>query len=53
MENFDLTNGDFVPNKMQVNFDVLCPLMLDWIGGHVLSTYVVTEHNRRFGWWVM
>jgi hypothetical protein len=42
MENPNLTEGDTLPNKVEINLNVLRALMLDQIGGEVDSTNVVT-----------
>jgi len=42
MENPNLTEGDTLLNKVEINLNVLRALMLDRIGGEVDSTDVVT-----------
>ena len=42
MENPNLTEGDTLPNKVEINLNVLRALMLDRIGAEVDSTDVVT-----------
>ena len=42
MENPNLTEGDTLPNKVEINLNVLRALMLDRIGGEVDSTDVVS-----------
>jgi hypothetical protein len=41
MENPNLTEGDTLPNKVEINLNVLRALMLDRIGGEVDSTNIV------------
>ena len=41
MENSNMTEGDTLPNKVEINLNVLRALMLDRIGGEVDSTDVV------------
>jgi hypothetical protein len=42
MQNPNLTEGDTLPNKVEINLNVLHALMLDQIGGEVDNTDVVT-----------
>ena len=42
MQNPNLTEGNMLPNKVEINPNVLRALMLDRIGGEVDSTDVVT-----------
>ena len=42
MKNPNVTKGDLLSNKMEIDLNVLCPLMLHWITGEVYSTDVVT-----------
>jgi hypothetical protein len=46
MQNFDLTKCNFIPDEMDVNFNVLCPLMMYQIVCQVGCTDVVTKHQR-------
>ena len=41
MENPNLTEGDTLPNKVEINLNVLCALMLDRIGGEVDNTDII------------
>ena len=41
MNNLDVANGHFVTNKMNVKFDVLGPLALNWIYRYIDGTDVV------------
>ena len=41
MENSNMTEGDTLPNKVEINLNVLCALMLDRVGGEVDNTDVV------------
>jgi hypothetical protein len=45
MQYSNITNGDLFSNEVKINLDVLCSLMLNWIGGHVDCTDVVTIHQ--------
>ena len=40
-----IIDGNLLSNKVKINLNVLCALMLDWVGGHVGSTNVVTIHK--------
>ena len=42
MRDADFTEGDSFSDEVQVNLDMLGSLMLDWVGGEVDSTDVVT-----------
>jgi hypothetical protein len=42
MKNPNMTKGDLLSNKMEIDLNVLRPLMLHWITGEVYSTDVVT-----------
>jgi len=42
MKNPNMTKGDLFSNKMEIDLNVLRPLMLHWITGEVYSTDVVT-----------
>jgi len=42
MKNPNVTKGDLLSNKMEIDLNVLRPLMLHWITGEVYSTDVVT-----------
>jgi hypothetical protein len=37
----NVAEGDSLPNKMEINLNVLCPLMLNWVAGEIDSTNVV------------
>jgi hypothetical protein len=37
-----VAEGDPVPNKVEINLNVLRSLMLNWVGGEINSTNVVT-----------
>jgi hypothetical protein len=41
MQNPNLTEGDTLPNKVEINLNMLCALMLDRISGEVGNTDVV------------
>lgn len=49
MKNSDITNGHLVANEVQINLNVLCALMLNWIGGHGDDTNVVTINKAIVG----
>jgi hypothetical protein len=42
MQNPNLTEGDTLPNKVEINLNMLRAFMLDQIGGEVDSTDIVT-----------
>jgi hypothetical protein len=42
MENSNVTEGDLLSNKMEIDLNVLCLLMLHGIAGEVHSTDVIT-----------
>ena len=45
MQNTKITNSDSFPDEVKINLNVLGSLMLNWIGGHVDYTNVVTIHQ--------
>jgi len=45
MQNTKITNSDSFPDEVKINLNVLGSLMLNWIGGHVDCTDVVTIHQ--------
>ena len=53
MKNADVTNINPFPDKVEINLDMLCALMLDRVGRQVNSTDVVTVHQGRLGEWAM
>jgi len=53
MKNADVTNINPFPDKVEINLDMLCALMLDQVGRQVNSTDVVTVHQGRLGEWAM
>jgi hypothetical protein len=46
MQDTKITNGNSLSNEVTINLNVLCTLMLNWIGGHVDCVDVVTIHQR-------
>jgi hypothetical protein len=42
MKNTDITKGHSFTNEVQVNFNVICALVLDGVGRHVNGTDIVT-----------
>lgn len=44
-----MTKGYFVPYKVDIERNMLCVLVLDWIVGHVHRTNIVTVHQGGFG----
>jgi hypothetical protein len=48
MKNPGFTERNTVVNKMQVDLDVLCSLMLNWVGGHLGRTDIVTVNYYGF-----
>jgi hypothetical protein len=53
MKYTDITNSNTLPNKMEINLDMLGALMLDGVGGHVDSADVVTVDQSGFAKWRM
>ena len=47
MKNTTITNGNPLPDEVEVNLNMLGALMLNWIGGHVDGADVITIHQRR------
>ena len=45
MENSSFSKCNTLPDEVQVNFDMLCPLMLHRVGGEVNCTDVVAEDD--------
>jgi hypothetical protein len=41
MKDSNLAKGDPLPNKMEINLNVLRVLMLDWVGGEINNTNVI------------
>ena len=46
MKNSKITNGNPLPNEVEINLNMLGSLMLNRVGGHVDDTDVVTIHQR-------
>jgi hypothetical protein len=42
MQNADFTGLDSFSDEVQINLDMLGSLMLDWVGGEVDSTNIIT-----------
>jgi hypothetical protein len=53
MKYTDITNSNTLPNKMEINLDMLGALMLDGVGGHVDRADVVTIDQSGFAKWRM
>jgi hypothetical protein len=53
MKNLGLSKCDAIPDEVQVNLDVLRPLMMDRVRRHVHGADVVAVDHRRPGRWVM
>ena len=49
MKNTNITKSNPLAHKVKINLDVLGPLMLNMVGGHVDHTDVVTVDQRRAG----
>lgn len=45
MQNPKITNSDSLSDEVQIDLNVLCPLMLNWIGDHVDRTDVIRVHQ--------
>jgi hypothetical protein len=52
MQYSELAEGDPLPNKVEINLNVLCALMLDWVAGEIYSTDVVTVDQGGTARWV-
>ena len=52
MKNPNMAEGDSLPNKMEINLNMLRTLMLDWVGGEVDNTNVITIDQRGSARWV-
>jgi hypothetical protein len=52
MENPNVTEGDLLSNKMEINLNMLRPLMLHWIAGEIYSTDIVTVYQGGTARWV-
>ena len=44
--------GDSLSTKMEINLNMLRALMLDWVGGEVDNTNVITIDQRGSARWV-
>lgn len=42
MKNPNVTEGDLLSNKMEINLYMFCSLMLHWIAGEIYCTDVIT-----------
>jgi hypothetical protein len=38
MKNTNITNGNTLANEVEINLDMLCALMLNWVSGQVDNT---------------
>ena len=47
MKNSKITNGNPLPNEVEINLNMLGSLMLNWVGGHVDHTDIVTVYQWR------
>jgi hypothetical protein len=47
MKNTHITKSNSLPNKMEINLDMLGALMLDRVLGHVDGADIVTIHKCR------
>ena len=45
MKNSKITNGNPLPDEVEINLNMLGSLMLNRVGGHVDNTDVVTVHQ--------
>jgi hypothetical protein len=45
MQNTKITDSNSLPDEVKINLNMLSSLMLNWIGGHVDGTDVVTIHQ--------
>jgi hypothetical protein len=42
MKNPSMTKGNLLPNKVEINLNMLRSLMLHWVAGEIHSTDVIT-----------
>jgi hypothetical protein len=45
MQDTKITNCNSLPGEVKIDLNVFSALMLNWVGGHVDRTDVVTEHQ--------
>jgi len=45
MQNTKIIDSNSLPDEVKINLNMLSSLMLNWIGGHVDGTDVVTIHQ--------
>jgi len=45
MQNLQIADGYLFANEVMINLDMLGTLMLDWVGGHVDSTDIITIYQ--------
>ena len=45
MQNSQITDGHPLANEVKINLNMLGMLVVDWVGGHVYCTDVVTVHQ--------
>jgi len=46
MKNMNLSQGNILANKMNINLNMLGPSMMNWIGSHINCTDIVTIDDR-------
>ena len=51
MKNSNVPQRNTVSNEVEVDLDVFCTLMLNWIRGHVDSVHVIAEDDSGTGKW--
>jgi hypothetical protein len=52
MKYSNMTEGDLLSNKMEIDLNMLRPLMLHWIAGEIYDTDVVTIYQGGTTKWV-
>jgi hypothetical protein len=52
MKYSNMTEGDLLSNKMEIDLNMLRPLMLHWIAGEIYGTDVVTIYQGGTAKWV-
>jgi hypothetical protein len=45
MQDTKITNCNSLPDEVEVDLNMFGELMLNWVGGHVDGTDIVTEHQ--------
>lgn len=49
MKNTNCTPSNQITNEVNINLDVLCALVVNWIGGHINGADIIAVDNGGFG----